>query len=63
VFSNQFGEGFRPTRLERYVIGYKASGNEFAFASRLKTELYDVLIRYAKNKPVLVFAATRRGGL
>jgi len=47
--------------LERYVIGYKGGGNDFAFASRLRMELYDVLVRYAKNKPVLVFAATRKG--
>jgi ATP-dependent DNA helicase HFM1/MER3 len=57
----QFGEAFRPTRLERFVVGYNSSGNDFAFAARLRTELYGVLLQHAKNKPVLIFAATRKG--
>ncbi|KAH8090393.1 hypothetical protein HD553DRAFT_3646 [Filobasidium floriforme] len=56
----KFGEAFRPTRLERFVVGYNSAGNDFAFAARLKAELYDCLLKHAKNKPVLVFAATRK---
>lgn len=58
--SYQFGEAFRPTRLDRYVIGYTAGGNDFAFVSKLRLEVYEVLLQHAKNKPVLIFAATRK---
>ena len=47
--------------MERYVIGYKGGGNDFAFASRLRAELYDVLVRYCRGKATLIFAATRKG--
>jgi hypothetical protein len=56
----QFGEDFRPSRLERYVKGFPRGQNDFAFTARIEGEVYPILQEYAKNKPVLIFSATRK---
>lgn len=56
----KFGESFRPTKLERIIIGIQGPKNHFAFINRIETEVYDVLCQYSKNRPSLVFSATRK---
>lgn len=56
----QFGEEYRPCKLERFVYGYPKSKDEFSFQSYLNRKLYDLIMTHAAGRPCLVFVATRR---
>jgi len=55
----RFGEEFRPVGLSKFVCGYQASGNDFAFQSTLNGRLTDVVAKYSQRKPIMVFCSTR----
>ncbi|GAA6048956.1 hypothetical protein JCM3770_007137 [Rhodotorula araucariae] len=59
----QFGDEFRPCKLQKIVIGYAKNGNDFAFANGLNCKLYELVKQYSSAKPVLVFCNTRKGCL
>lgn len=55
-----FGESFRPVKLQRYVHGFDAMMNEFAFEKGLDRKLPGLIQRYNEKKPILVFCYTRK---
>ncbi|ETS77594.1 hypothetical protein PFICI_09656 [Pestalotiopsis fici W106-1] len=55
-----FGEELRPVKLQKYVHGYKSSGNDFAFDKVLDGKLISLLSQYGERKPILVFCFTRK---
>ena len=55
----RFGEEFRPVLLAKYVCGYNASGNDFAFEKTLNAKLPDIIARWSQRKPIMVFCFTR----
>ncbi|KAG2362507.1 hypothetical protein BDR07DRAFT_1451114 [Suillus spraguei] len=59
----QFGDEYRPCRLNRFVYGVvKPRGqNDFAYAHTLDARLFAVLQQHAVDKPILVFCPTRKG--
>ncbi|KAG2077885.1 P-loop containing nucleoside triphosphate hydrolase protein [Suillus decipiens] len=59
----QFGDEYRPCRLNRFVYGVvKPRGqNDFAYAHTLDARLFAVLQQHAVGKPILVFCPTRKG--
>ncbi|GAB7342831.1 hypothetical protein MBLNU457_g0958t2 [Dothideomycetes sp. NU457] len=54
-----FGDEFRPVPLQKYVCGYEAKSNDFAFDSFLTTKLPAVVAKYSTGKPIMVFCFTR----
>ncbi|QDS75045.1 hypothetical protein FKW77_006241 [Venturia effusa] len=55
-----FGEEFRPVKLQKHVVGYNTSSNDFAFEKSLEAKLPDVIAKYSHRKPIMVFCATRK---
>lgn len=45
--------------LAKYVCGYNASGNDFAFEKTLNAKLPDIIARWSQRKPIMVFCFTR----
>ncbi|TFY75843.1 hypothetical protein EWM64_g8169 [Hericium alpestre] len=60
-----FGEDFRPCKLQRFVYGFpKGRGqNDFTFQNNLNYRLFPLLQQHSANKPILVFCTTRKGVL
>ncbi|CCH43602.1 hypothetical protein BN7_3155 [Wickerhamomyces ciferrii] len=54
-----FGDDYRPVKLEKVVLGYKQTMNDFAFDTFLNPKLADVIREHSNSKPVLVFCPTR----
>lgn len=61
----QFGEEFRPCRLEKFVYGIpRPKGqNDFAYGHTLDRRLFSFLQQHSQNKPILVFCPTRKGAI
>jgi len=59
----RFGEEFRPVRLAKHVCGYQSTGNDFAFEKKLNAKLPDVIMKWSKRKPIMVFCFTRNACL
>ncbi|GAA5906230.1 hypothetical protein JCM8208_000668 [Rhodotorula glutinis] len=59
----QFGDEFRPCKLQKVVIGYPKNGNDFAFVNGLNFKLFELVKQYSSGKPVLIFCNTRKGCL
>ncbi|KAF3896201.1 ATP-dependent DNA helicase [Trichophyton interdigitale] len=59
----RFGEEFRPVRLQKFVYGYQANGNDFAFDKVCETKLPEVLAKHSSKKPILVFCCTRNSAI
>ncbi|KAK0742728.1 hypothetical protein B0T18DRAFT_293491, partial [Schizothecium vesticola] len=56
-----FDESFRPVKLEMFVYGFNASGNNnFAFDSFLDSKLPALISEHSSRKPILVFCFTRK---
>lgn len=56
----KFGEEFRPVKLQKHVCGYQNAMNDFAFDSFLNGKLPEVIAKYSKGKPLMVFCFTRK---
>jgi ATP-dependent DNA helicase HFM1/MER3 len=57
----QFGEEFRPVKLDVKVLPYRQGKNAFLFDRFLNYQLLPLIRKYGEGKPVLVFCATRKG--
>ncbi|KZV62156.1 P-loop containing nucleoside triphosphate hydrolase protein [Peniophora sp. CONT] len=59
----EFGDEFRPCKLERHVypVARKQNQNDFMFAKSLDKRLFQILQQHSVNKPILVFVSTRNG--
>ncbi|PWN23387.1 P-loop containing nucleoside triphosphate hydrolase protein [Microstroma glucosiphilum] len=55
-----FGEEYRPVALQRTVLGFKSSGDEWTFQSILNQKLFEVVRVHSMGKPTLVFVPTRK---
>ncbi|KAI0142890.1 P-loop containing nucleoside triphosphate hydrolase protein [Xylariaceae sp. FL1272] len=55
-----FGEELRPVKLQRYVYGYDATGNDFIFDKQIDGKLPLLLSKHSKRKPIIVFCPTRK---
>ena len=55
-----FGEEYRAVKLEQFVCGFKPqSENDFSFDVLLNSKLNEIINKYSRNKPVLIFCPTR----
>ncbi|KAK2865060.1 hypothetical protein FQN49_003950 [Arthroderma sp. PD_2] len=59
----RFGEGFRPVRLQKFVYGYQANGNDFAFDRVCENKLPGVLAKHSSMKPIMIFCCTRNSAI
>jgi ATP-dependent DNA helicase HFM1/MER3 len=55
-----FGEDFRPVKLQKYVYGFEANVNDFAFDSVLDGKLPGLIAKHTMKKPMMVFCFTRK---
>jgi len=55
-----FGEEFRPVKLQKFVYGYSANINDFAFDTFLDTKLPGLIAKHTIGKPMMVFCITRK---
>ncbi|KAI9847145.1 MAG: Sec63, partial [Pleopsidium flavum] len=56
----RFGEEFRPVKLEKHVHGFSSNSNDFAFDKLCDTKLPELIAKYSKKKPIMVFCCTRK---
>eukprot|EP00826_Nyctotherus_ovalis_P016986 TRINITY_DN14961_c0_g1_i4.p1 TRINITY_DN14961_c0_g1~~TRINITY_DN14961_c0_g1_i4.p1 ORF type:complete len:349 (+),score=67.52 TRINITY_DN14961_c0_g1_i4:422-1468(+) len=56
-----FGEEYRPIKLQKHVLGYPAARNEFLFERALDFKLAEVIRKYSNDRAALVFCQTQRG--
>lgn len=54
-----FDDTFRPVQLKKYVFGHQSTYNPWAFDNTLTQKIHEVVVRYGKKKPVMVFCATK----
>lgn len=54
-----FDDTFRPAQLRKYVLGHEGPYNPWAFDATLTDKVPDVILRYGKRKPVIVFCPTK----
>ena len=59
----KFGEEFRPVRLQKHVVGIPYRGNDFGFESVCDPRLPDIIARYSRKKPIMVFCITRKSAV
>lgn len=55
----RFGEEFRPVKLQKHIVGYSGTGNDFAFDKTLDAKLPEVIAKYSHRKPIMVFCFSR----
>ncbi|RKF59431.1 ATP-dependent DNA helicase MER3 [Erysiphe neolycopersici] len=60
AYRENFGEEFRPVKLEKYVHGYDGSFNDYAFDKFLDGKLTSLLQKYTHRKPTMIFCFTRK---
>ncbi|KHJ30809.1 putative meiotic helicase [Erysiphe necator] len=60
AYREDFGEEFRPVKLEKYVHGYDGSFNDYAFDKFLDGKLISLLQKYTHRKPTMIFCFTRK---
>jgi ATP-dependent DNA helicase HFM1/MER3 len=56
----EFGEEYRPVKLEKLVLAFPQSGNEYMFEKFLDAKLMEVIQSYSSGKPTLVFCSTKK---
>ncbi|KAF0714949.1 hypothetical protein AaE_011450 [Aphanomyces astaci] len=59
----EFGPQYRPVPLELHVLGFKSFGNDFLFEKNLDQKVPDVLHKYSKGKPSLIFCSSRKASV
>jgi ATP-dependent DNA helicase HFM1/MER3 len=57
--NENFGEDFRPVKLQKHVCGYNSTSNDFGFEKALNGKLPQVIATYSDGKPIMIFCATR----
>ncbi|CEN59366.1 hypothetical protein ASPCAL01817 [Aspergillus calidoustus] len=58
-----FGEEFRPVKLQKFVYGYQASGNDFAFDKLCNSKLASIISMHSAGKPIMIFCCTRNSAM
>ncbi|EHY60257.1 uncharacterized protein HMPREF1120_08225 [Exophiala dermatitidis NIH/UT8656] len=58
-----FGESFRPVVLKKYVYGFEARCNDFAFETVLNKQIPGVISKHGQGKPIMIFCPTRKGSM
>ncbi|KAJ0425170.1 Sec63 Brl domain-containing protein [Aspergillus carlsbadensis] len=58
-----FGEEFRPVKLQKFVYGYQASGNDFAFDKLCNSKLASIISTHSAGKPTMIFCCTRNSAM
>ncbi|KAL2809895.1 Sec63 Brl domain-containing protein [Aspergillus granulosus] len=58
-----FGEEFRPVKLQKFIYGYQASGNDFAFDKFCNSKLPGIISAHAAGKPIIIFCCTRNSAM
>ncbi|KAL9104182.1 MAG: hypothetical protein Q9163_000834 [Psora crenata] len=56
----KFGEGFRPVRLQKHVVGIPYRGSDFGFEGACDPLLPDIIAEHSHKKPMMIFCITRR---
>lgn len=54
-----FDDSFRPVQLKKHILGHDGSYNAFAFDAALTEKIPDVVSRYGKRRPVMIFCQTK----
>lgn len=54
-----FDDTFRPVQLKKHILGHEGPFNPWAFDAALTEKIPDVVARYGKRKPVMVFCPTK----
>ncbi|KAI5286790.1 Sec63 [Ascosphaera aggregata] len=58
-----FGDEFRPVKLTKFVYGYRANCNEFAFDKLCDTKIPEIISTHCQRKPILIFCSTRKSAI
>ncbi len=56
-----FGEEYRPAKLHKVVLGFKASNNDFSFEKMLNFKVLDIIRNYSCGGGSLIFCQTQKG--
>ena len=56
-----FGSEYRPIKINKVVLGFKASNNPYTFERMLNYKLIEVVRNYSCGKGSLVFCQTQKG--
>ncbi|KAL2869850.1 putative DEAD/DEAH box DNA helicase (Mer3) [Aspergillus lucknowensis] len=59
AYREHFGEEFRPVKLQKFVYGYQAHSNDFAFDKLCNSKLPDIIATHSAKKPIIIFCCTR----
>ena len=59
----KFGEEFRPVKLQKYVCGISYRGNDFGAESVCDQKLPELVAKYSRKKPIMIFCFTRKSCL
>lgn len=54
-----FDDSFRPVQLKKHILGHEGPYNVWAFDTALTEKIPEVVSRYGKRKPVMIFCQTR----
>lgn len=54
-----FGEEFRPVKLQKHIVGYSGTGNDYAFDKILDGKMPEVITKYSHRKPIMAFCFSR----
>lgn len=54
-----FDDSFRPVQLKKHILGHEGPYNPWAFDAAMTERIPDVIARYGKRKPVMVFCPTK----
>ncbi|KAJ5174318.1 uncharacterized protein N7482_000195 [Penicillium canariense] len=58
-----FGEEFRPVKLQKFVYGYRSTGNDFAFDKVCASHLPEIIGKHSCQKPIMIFCCTRNSSV
>ncbi|MCJ1314576.1 Sec63 [Agyrium rufum] len=54
-----FGEEFRPVKLQKHVFGLPSRANDFAFDKACDSRLWELIAKHSSKKPIMIFCCTR----
>ena len=54
-----FDDSFRPVQLKKHILGHDGPYNPWAFEGALTAKIPEIVAKYSKGKPVMVFCPTK----
>lgn len=54
-----FDDSFRPLQLKRHILGHEGPYNPWAFEGALTDKMPQVVAKYSRGKPVMIFCPTK----